>query len=116
MIRVDFSKFNKGKVKYIEALSNSKVLKELCKQVWIFGSVVNGASLKSHSVFSDIDIAIFPKVKDLHAPEIKRIHDEIREILSHTDDKIKYVKRDIIWVLEDDDYMLNEIYKGERII
>ena len=115
-MRIDFSKFNKFKVKYIKSLSESVLLKDLCYEVWIFGSTVNGASLKQHTVFSDIDIAIFPKNKDLRSEDVRKISEEIRSILNKTDDKIRYVKRDIIWILDDDDYMLNEVKKGVRII
>ena len=113
---INFDKFDKYKVKYIKDLSNSKILKEYCNEVWIFGSVVKGCSQKIHTPFSDIDIAIFPKVKDLRNPETIKIHNEIRSILNNTDEKLKYIGRDIVWVLEDDDYMLDEIKKGERII
>ena len=115
-MKIDFTKFDKYKVKYIKDLSESEILNRYCDEIWIFGSVINGNSKKQHTPFSDIDIAIFPKIKDLRSEEARKIHNEIRSILNKADDKLKYIKRDIVWVLDNDDYMLNEIKKGERIV
>ena len=120
------NKIHKFEQKYCEALIDSIIINELCKEVWVFGSTVNGIS-KEHRPSSDIDLAILPKditlneVKriDLSMPNIVSINNEICRIII-TNSTTRRPDIDIIWLDENfiarERKLMKEIWKGVKLI
>ena len=117
MYNIDYSRIHKFRKDAIIELSNSNILKSLCKEVWIFGSSVDGASDKKHTAFSDIDIAIYPNdINDISSKDNNKISREIYNII-----RKKYnCFYDIIWIIPEEiknqERLYNNIKKGIRII
>ena len=109
----DESRIQKIKKNAVSDIYNSKVLNELCKELWIFGSSIIDNSSHRHTPFSDLDIGIKSNDVDLDSEDNKKISVEIYKIL-----KAKKIKWDIIWmqITDDNALILDEIKKGERII
>ncbi len=115
---------------YINDISNSDILKKLCKELWVFGSTVSGASDHKHDVYSDIDLAVYPLEQklnkmgylDLSTQNINTISREIRHIMSQTHSVLKSRKPDFDIVWMDDGFPVREsklfsnIMKGVRLI
>ena len=81
-INFDLSRVHKFKKDSIIDLSKSKILKQFCKEVWIFGSTIKGASDKKHTAFSNIDIGIYPNdITDISSQDNNNITREIYTIL-----------------------------------
>lgn len=116
-LNIDFSRVHKFRKIIIRELSKSNILKSYCKEVWIFGSSINGVSEKKHTAFSDINIAIYPNdINDICSENNNKITREINTIV-----KKKYnCFYDIIWMILDEmknqTKLYNNIMKGLRII
>lgn len=111
-------RINKFKRAAISSLARNTKLRDLCDQVWIFGSTVDGCSSKPCTPFSDTDIAVFFN-GDIDGHEGKEIHNIISRTLQ--DELPTSSSRfDLIWLnnarLEKERALVANVYKGERII